>query len=201
MSSYQTRMKYLPKIPKVVVATIIAAVILATASSVSAQKSKTLTIMATAAGTSTQMGRLVNVDIYISEFSTAEDQKVLVDAFREKGSEGLVNALEKMSSKGRIAITGTLGFDLKYIRLFKMPDGSMNVRFVTDRPIQFAERWANARSLDYSLAMGEILVKKQKGKSSGTLVPAARLNLNKAGELEVETLLNQWTLNNVRLWK
>lgn len=157
--------------------------------------------MATATGTSTQLGRLVNVDIYISKVSTAEDQKALLEAFGENGSEGLVNALDKMSSKGRIAITGTLGFDLKYIRIFKMRDGTLNVRFVTDRPIRFAERWAAARTVDYSLAMGEIFIKEGKDKSSGTLVPAARLVLNKEGEIQIEAFQNPWNLTNLRLWK
>lgn len=166
-----------------------------------AQTPRSLSITATAAGTSTQLGRMVSVNIYISKFSTAEDQQALIEAFGEKGTEGLVNALEKMGSKGRIDITGTLGFDLKYIRLFKMKDGTLNVRFVTDRPIRFAEQWAGARTMDYSLAMGEIFIRNEKGKSSGTLIPAARLTLNKDGELEIEALQNPWNLNNLRIWK
>jgi hypothetical protein len=192
-------MKHLITHPLGSVAAVILCVVLFGLTEVLAQKSKTLTINAVAMGTSTQLGRIVNVDIHISDSSTAEDQKALLEAFGEKGSEGLVNALEKMRSKGRIAITGTLGFDLKYIRLFTMSDGSLNIRFVTDRPVRFVERWASSRSTDYSLAMGEIFIKKEKGKHSGTLVPAARLTLNKAGELELEALQNPWNLNNIRV--
>jgi hypothetical protein len=163
-----------------------------------AQETRTLTISATALGTSTQTGRVNSVNIYIYEASTPDDQKALVEAFGENGSEGIVNALEKMSSKGRIAITGTLGFDLKYVRIFRMGDGTLNVRFVTDRVIRFAERWASSRTQDYALAMGEIFIKKENGKSSGTLMPAARFNLNKNGELEIEALQSPWNLTNVR---
>lgn len=166
-----------------------------------AQKSKVLTLSATAMGTFYQGGRIVNIDLSVTQSSPPTDQKALLEAFREGGSEGLVNALEKMGSKGRIAITGTLGFDLKYVRIFKMPDGSLNIRFVTDRPITFAERWASARSMDYSLAMGEIFIKTGKDKSSGTLVPASRLKLNDKGEVQIDALQNTWKLTNIRVWK
>ena len=41
---------------------------------------------------------------------------ILVQAFQQGQNDGLVNALEKMESVGRITIPGTLGFDLSYIR-------------------------------------------------------------------------------------
>jgi hypothetical protein len=41
---------------------------------------------------------------------------VLVEAFQQAGSEGLFDALEKMRSKGRIAITGTLGYEVSFVR-------------------------------------------------------------------------------------
>ena len=53
----------------------------------------------------------------IYEFSGDEDRAILVDAFKEGQNEGLVNALTRMKSVGRIAITGTVGYDLSYIRL------------------------------------------------------------------------------------
>ncbi|HRI04121.1 MAG TPA: hypothetical protein PLL77_10285 [Pyrinomonadaceae bacterium] len=166
-----------------------------------AQKQKTVQISATSMGTGTQMGRMINIDLIINEYSTADDQKALLDAFAEKGSEGLVNAVEKMSSKGRIRITGTLGFDVNYIREFKMADGSRKIRFVTDRPIAFAESWGSTRSMDYSLSMGEIIISKEKGKSTGTLMPAAKLKLNKEEGLEIEALQNPWNLANIKVWK
>lgn len=72
----------------------------------------------------------------------------LLTAFAEKGNEGLVNALAKMKSKGRLAITGTLGGDLAYIRSFPQPDGSTRTRMVTNRLLRFGEVWADTRSSD-----------------------------------------------------
>lgn len=157
-------------------------------------------ISANARGTSTQLGRLMSIDIHINAQSTAADQKALLEAFQENGSEGLTNAVDKMSSKGRIAITGTLGFDLNYIREFKLPDGGRKIRFITDRPITFGEHWGSTRSMDYSLSMGEIILSKN-GKYTGTLMPAAKFRLNKEKEIEIETYQNPWELTNIKVWK
>lgn len=157
-------------------------------------------ITAIAQGTSSQLGRIVSVDLIINDLSTAEDQKVLIDAFEAKGSEGVANALHKMHSKGRIAITGTLGFDVNYIRETTMPDGSKKIRFVTDRPIQFGEAWSAGRSMDYSLSLGEIIIAPDRDNSTGTLLPAAKFKMEK-GELTLEALQNPWKLVNIRVLK
>lgn len=166
-----------------------------------AQKQKTEQISATAMGTSTQMGRVISIDIRINEYSVPDDQKALLGAFEEKGTEGVANALHKMNAKGRIAITGTLGFDLNYVRVFNMPDGSRKIRFVTDRPISFGEAWSSGRSMDYSLSMGEIIISKTKGETKGTLLPAAKFKVDKSGDLEIEALQNPWNLTNIKVWK
>lgn len=85
---------------------------------------KPIFIQAQAMGQSTQLGQTFSVNIIINEFSTPDDQKALLEAFNQKGSEGLVNALSKMKSKGRLAITGTLGYEVTYIRQFPQPDGT-----------------------------------------------------------------------------
>ena len=158
-------------------------------------------IRAIARGTSTQLGRLVNVDIRINSISAATDQSALLEAFQAGGSEGLANALEKMRSKGRIAITGTLGYDLNYIRKFTRSDGSTVVRFVTDRPVTFGEAWASTRSRDYEITLGEIVIPKaDPKKAKGTLMPATRVKLNKRGEIELENYQNPWELTNIKIY-
>ena len=84
-------------------------------------RDKNETIDATAWGTSTQMGAHCDVTITIYDWSTAADRQVLVDAFQKGQNQGLVNALTKMKAVGHIAITGTLGYDLSYIRWSRRP--------------------------------------------------------------------------------
>ncbi|MGH9778345.1 MAG: hypothetical protein ACRD5I_08035 [Candidatus Acidiferrales bacterium] len=163
-------------------------------------KTKTEYIEAVAEGTSTQMGRVINISISIREYSTPEDQRALLQAFEEGGQKGLVNALSKMNAKGRIAITGTLGYDLNYIRQFDTPNGR-KIRFVTDRPIAFGELWSGSRSADYDLSAGEIDLSKEKGKSTGTLLPACKLTIDKEKELKLELTQNPWKLVNISVSK
>ena len=158
---------------------------------------KTIYIQGTAMGQSTQLGRMFSVNILIEELSTPEDQKALLAAFTAKGNEGLVNALSRMKSKGRLAITGTLGYDVNYIRRFKQPDGSIIIRLVTDRPITFGENWSDSRSSDYNLSALEIVISPDKKKNSGTLLPACQFKIDKDNQLKIEAYQNPWKLVNI----
>jgi hypothetical protein len=170
-----------------------------TATSSSAQKlAKSITIQGTAMGQSTQLGQVYDVTLIIEEFSPPEDQKALVSAFAEKGNEGLINALDKMKSKGRMAITGTLGYDVSYIRQWKQADGTVKLRLVTNRPIRFGEAWTDSRSADYELSGVDIILSPNKKKNEGTLLPRAQLKMNKENQLEVEVFQNPWKLENIQ---
>jgi hypothetical protein len=165
------------------------------------QRGSTETIDATAFGTSTQLGRNVGVKIIIYEFSSPEDRDILVQAFQQGQNDGLVNALEKMKSVGRIAIPGTLGFDLSYIREILTPTGR-TIRFVTNRKIAFGEAYWSTQSKSFNLTAGEInLNDNDKSKSDGVLFPAAQLIVNKEGELQFDLNQNAWKLTNIIEWK
>ena len=164
------------------------------------KKVKVGTIDATAMGTSTQLGRTISVKVTIREFSTEEDRAILVEAYKAAQNEGLVNALTKMKADGRIAITGTLGYDLSYIRLIPTPTGR-KIRFVTNRDIKFGESYYATQSKAFNLTAGEIEINdSDKDKSSGVLYPAAQLVLNKQGELEWQLRQNPWKLVNIIDW-
>ena len=157
-------------------------------------------IDATAMGTSTQMGRVISVKVTIYEFSTDDDRAILVDAFKQGQNKGLVNALTRMKSVGRIAITGTIGYDLSYIRLVPTPTGR-KIRFVTNRLLRFGEHYYNTQSTAFNLTAGEIEINdSDKDKSSGVLYPAAQLIINKEGQLEFQLRQNPWKLVNIIDW-
>jgi pyrroline-5-carboxylate reductase len=169
--------------------------VLLTSSISSAQKlPKSIYIQAQAMGQSTQLGQTFGVTLIIQEYSTADDQKALLGAFNEKQNEGLVNALTKMNSKGRLSITGTLGYEVTYIRQFPLPDGSTKIRLVTNRPIRFGEAWSDSRSMDYNLSAMEIILFPDKKKNSGTLLPACQFKIDKENQLQIELLQNAWKL-------
>jgi len=166
----------------------------------SADEPKVETIDATATGTSTQLGQIVNVKVTIYEYSSDEDRQILIDAFKKGQNQGLVNALTKMKSVGRIAITGTLGYDLSYIRLVPTPTGR-KIRFVTNRLLRFGEAYYNTQTTAYNLTAGEFDINdSDKNKSAGVLFPAAQLVINKEGQLEFQLNKNPWKLVNIIDW-
>jgi hypothetical protein len=171
--------------------------LLGTSTAMAQEKIKKFYIQAQAMGQAQQLGRSYSVTLIIEELSTAEDQKALFEAFQQKGNEGVVNALSKMHSKGRLSITGTLGYDVNYIRKFSMPDGSTKYRVVTDRPLRFGEVWADTRSSDYNLSGMEVILSSQKGKNSGTLFPALQFSVDKENHIQLEIFQNPWKLVNI----
>src|SRR5580658_349259 len=177
------------------------ALFLMTISVVKSQEERKIeTIDATAAGTSTQLGTMVNIKVSITQFSTEEDREILVAAFKKGQNEGLVDALSKMQSVGRIAINGTLGYDLAYIRLIRT-DSGRNIRFVTNRLVQFGEAYHNTQSKAYNLTAGEFnLSDSDPKKSTGVLYPASQLIINKQGQLEFQLRKNHWNLANIIDW-
>jgi hypothetical protein len=169
-------------------------------SAFSQSNGKPATIDATAQGTSTQLGKTVSIKVIINQFSTEEDRQTLVAAFKKGQSQGLVDALSKMKPVGRIAITGTLGYDLAYVRLVKIPTGR-RIRFATNRLIRFGEAYNNSQSMAFDLTAGEFdLNDADKNKSSGVLYPACQLIINKKGELQFELRRNPWKLLNIIDW-
>jgi hypothetical protein len=165
------------------------------------QRGSSETIDATAFGTSTQLGRNFGVKIMIYEFSSPEDRDILVQAFQKGQNDGLMNALEKMKSVGRISIPGTLGYDLSFIREIVTPTGR-TIRFVTNRQLAFGESYWNTQTKSFNLTAGEInLNDKDNDKSGGVLFPAAQLIVNKEGELQFELNQNAWRLTNIIEWK
>ena len=158
-----------------------------------------MTIQATAMGTSTQMGKIYNVNILIEQFSTPDDRKALIDAFARSGQDGLVDALQDMKPKGRVRFaSGGVGNDVKHI--IELPsEKGRRFRLVTDRNIAFGELYRGTRSRDYSVGAIELVLTPD-GKGSGTVLPACKLMVDKkTQQIEIETYQNPWKLTNLMI--
>ena len=138
----------------------------------------------------------------IEQFSTTEDRKSLIDAFKRSGQDGLVNVLEDMKPKGRIRFSsGGVGNDIKYIMELPADKGHRRVRLVTDRTLAFAELYQSTRSRDYSVGAIELDLTPD-GKGSGTVLPACKLTVDKkTQQVEIETYQNPWKLSNFMISK
>ena len=157
-----------------------------------------MTIQATAMGTSTQLGKIYNVNIHIEQFSTPDDRKLLIDAFKRSGQDGLIDVLEDMEPKGRVRFaSGGVGNDVKYIMELPSEKGTRRFRLVTDRILAFGELYHGTRSRDYSVGAIELVLAPD-GKGSGTVLPACKLTVNKKKQqIEIETYQNPWKLTNL----
>lgn len=163
----------------------------------SVQAQKGMTIQATVMGTSTQMGQMYNVNIYIQQYSTPEERQLLINAFKTKGQDGLINVLEDLKPKGRVRFaSGGVGNDVKYIMELPSEKGTRRLRLVTDRNIAFGELYHGTRSREHSVGAIELLLTPD-GKGSGTVLPACRLTVDKKKQqVEIETYQNPWKLTN-----
>jgi hypothetical protein len=176
-------------------------IVLLTVGSASAFGQKAETIEATAMGTGTQLGQNVEIRLIISDYSTMEERQVLVDAFAKGQNQGLVTALQKMRAVGRISLTGTVGYDVSFIRMIPTPTGR-KLRFITNRPIRFGEAWTDSQSQSFDLSGGEIDINdSDRSKSTGVLYPRAQLVIDKQGQLQIDLSQNPWKLVDVLDWK
>ena len=159
------------------------------------------TIEASAMGTGTQMGQMIGVTLDIYEYSTPEDRQILIEAFTKGQNQGLVNALSKMKAVGHCSITGTLGYDVSYIRMVPTATGRKIV-FVTNRQIRFGEAYFDSQSQSFNLTAGEFeLDDNDKHKSTGVVYPATQLIIDKQGQLQYDLRENPWKLVDVIDWK
>ncbi len=173
---------------------------LGSTSALSQDRSKPETIEATAMGTGTQLGKEFAVTLTIYEYSPRAYKQILIEAFQKGKDQGLVNALSKMKAVGHIAITGTLGYDVSYIRLIPTPTGR-KIRFITNRPVTFVENWYDTRSSEYNLSGGELdLNDTDKSKSTGLLYPLAKLTLDKDNQLTLDLATNPFKLVDIIDW-
>jgi hypothetical protein len=190
-----------PRNHKLALASLVISGLLIVGSTLALSGTKPETIEATAMGTGTQMGEHINITLNIYDYSTKADKQMLAQAFEKGKNQGLVDALSKMKAAGHIEVTGTLGYDCSYIRMIPTPTGR-KIRFVTNRLLSLGEVYRDSRSTAYDLTAGEFdLNDTDKSKSTGVLYPAAELEIDKQGELQINLIGNPWQLSDVIDWK
>jgi hypothetical protein len=171
-------------------------ILLASLGGMAQEKPKPEVIQATARGKDRAAGKTFSVNIIINSYSTPDEQQALVAAFNSGGMNALVRALEKSKSKGRLAVTGTVGYDISYVSQSPTDDGR-KIRIVTTRPIHFREAYNSGRSMQYQLSGVELNLSDTQSKSTGTLIIAAKLRINKDKQLEIESFQSPWELVNI----
>jgi hypothetical protein len=131
------------------------------------------------------------VDIVIERWSTEAERENLIKVFLEKGPDKLLDALQDTKRVGYIRAPQTLGWDLRFARQVQGEDGGRQVLILTDRPINFREARASARTMDYPFTLIDIRFDKD-GNGSGKASVATKITYNKKkNEVELENYATQ----------
>lgn len=118
------------------------------------------------------------VIMQIDRWSTDAERGTLIKAFQDKGSNGLLRALQRNKRVGFIRLPNSLGYDLRFARQVPGEDGGRRIIIATDRRIGFQEARQNARTMDYPFSLIEMRINAQ-GEGEGKFAVATRITYNK----------------------
>jgi hypothetical protein len=117
---------------------------------------------------------ILMLDLAMSRWSTDAEQEEVFAALKEKGSEGLLKALQRQPRVGTIRTPGSLAFDLRYAREEPAPEGGRHLFIMSDRIMSFAELSTQPRSIEYPFMLIDINLKAN-GEGTGTISVATKL--------------------------
>jgi hypothetical protein len=145
-------------------------------------------------------GSTFPIQFTVERWTTPQEREMLVAAMQEKGADGLLTALQKMPSHGRMRVpswTGPdplnirLGWDLRYAWREKNPDGGERIVLGTDRYVSWWEAANRPRTIDYPFTVIEIRTNKD-GEGEGKLSVATKINAIKGTNvIELETYASE----------
>jgi hypothetical protein len=140
------------------------------------------------------------VQIDIERWSTDAEREQLITAFKEKGPDALLRALQKTKRVGFIRLPNTLGYDLHFARRHPAADGGEQIILITDRRVGFWEARNQPRSMDYPFTLMDIRVSSN-GEGEGKLSVATKIAYNeKTHTVELENYASEPVrLQNVRV--
>ena len=141
-------------------------------------------------------GRTARLTMRVERWSSDEERMRLYNTLVEGGEEALLKVLRERIV-GYVWFTGTTRWPLNFAVTGKTDKGIL-VRLVTERPLGFGEVARSARTLENRFGVIEFIID-ESGKGTGTIIPMAKVNVNKDGKLEVETFgTTPQKLTNVR---
>jgi hypothetical protein len=144
-------------------------------------------------------GKTGRLTMLINHWTTDLETKKLYETLMEGGTDALLKAMRERQV-GYIWYTRSLRWPLNVARMFKMEDGKILVRLVTERPIQWWEVAGHtSRTRDYEFGYVEFTLEEDKNKGEGYLIHTAKIDLTKEGNVSIETLgTNPHKLQNVK---
>jgi hypothetical protein len=139
---------------------------------------------------STNAGR---IEIVIERWSSERERDELIATLKDKGSDALLDKLQKMPRVGYIrdANGASIGWDLHFARERKLDDGGRQIVLATDRPISAWEAFNRPRSSEYEFTLADIRFDGD-GKGVGKLAVAAKITTHPTtGAIEIENFASE----------
>lgn len=142
-------------------------------------------------------GKTIQFDFRINRYATDEEVGQLAELVKEKGTDALRSAMEKLDA-GRINAVGTTGNQIALARKRKVGSDTV-ITVVTARNMPFIELYRGGRSTDYPFGLMQVTLN-DKGQGTGQVMAAAKIRFDKKkGHYEIESLGNQYVkVANVR---
>lgn len=127
------------------------------------------------------------IEMTIERWSTDAERDRLMKVLMDKGPEKLLDALQDVKRVGFIRTPDSIGWDLKFARKTRLPEGNERVVLITDRPIGFWEAVNRPRTIDYPFTFIELRVNGE-GSGEGKMSLATQIIADK--ENNIVTLEN-----------
>jgi len=121
-----------------------------------------------------------NIRIIIERWSTEQERQALVQAFEQKGADGLLSALRKTERLGTLRKSITRSWDLHYAVQVPTADGGRRIIVGTDRYVDFWEANREEKA-SYPFTLIELHLDKE-GNGDGRISPATKISPGKDGK-------------------
>lgn len=125
------------------------------------------------------------IHVIIERWSTEEERQALVQAFEQKGADGLLAALRKTEPLGTLRKSIARSWDLHYAVQVPTADGGRRIIVGTDRWVDYWEADREEKA-SYPFTLIELHLDKE-DKGDGRIAPATKISRSQDGKnFEIE---------------
>lgn len=120
------------------------------------------------------------IHVIIERWSTEQERQALVQAFEQKGADGLLAALRKSESLGKLRKSIARSWDLRYAVQVPTADGGRRIVVATDRWLDYWEANREEKA-SYPFTLIELRLDKE-DKGDGRASPATKISRSQDGK-------------------
>jgi hypothetical protein len=144
------------------------------------------TAMATNLSANLSFPRQTPIQIVINRWSTDGEQEQLTTVLTEKGTDGLLEMLQKAGPAGSMRTPDTVNLDFHFAMWTPAEDGGQNITLITDRPVGFLEAYERPLSMDFRFMVLSLQVSPV-GRGEGRISVATKIWVDRIlGDIQMQ---------------